>query len=95
MTKITITVESGDVSPGTGVSGAPGQTSQGSGLPATSGASPPPEVLTQAAAIGAINAGPGPSMIDSAQASAPNASSVGGTSAVSSPNAASGGGAPQ
>ena len=59
MTKITITVESNDVSPGAGGSATPGQIPQGSGLPAKSGESPPPEVLTHAAAVDAINAGPG------------------------------------
>jgi hypothetical protein len=88
MTKITITVESDDVSPGTG---APSQSVQ----PAAAGAGPPPDVLAQAAATGAINAGPGPRMADIPWASAPIASSVSGTVGTSSADVVSGGAAPQ
>jgi hypothetical protein len=95
MTKITIEIDSGAIQSTTGVSGAPSQTPQGSGLPAVPGVSPPPDVLAQAAATGAINAGPGPSMTDIAQASAPIASSVGGMTTVSSSDVVSGGAAAQ
>jgi hypothetical protein len=94
MTKITIEVETSDVQPTTGVSGTPSQAPQGSGLPAVPGVSPPPDVLAQAAATGAINAGPGPSMTDITQASAPIASSVGGMT-TASPDVVSAGAAPQ
>jgi hypothetical protein len=94
MTKITIEIESGNVQSTFGVSGAPSQTPQESGLPAVPGVSPPADVLAQAAAIGAINAGPGPSMTDIAQASAPIASSVGGMT-TAAPDVVSGGAAPQ
>jgi len=88
MTKITITVESGDVSPSTS---APSQSAR----PAAPGAGPPPDVLAQAAATGATNAGPGPRMADIPSASAPIASSVTGTAIASSADVASGGAAPQ
>jgi hypothetical protein len=94
MTKITIEIESGNVQSTSGVSGAYNQTPQESGLPAVHGVSPPAEVLAQAAAIGAINAGPGPAITDIAQASAPIASSVGGMTTIA-PDVVSGGAAPQ
>lgn len=91
MTKITIEIESGDVAPSISTSGAPGQARQGGQPPAPGAANPPPEVLAQAAAVGAINAGPAPSD----PGAAPIASSVGGTTAASSHDAASGGAAPR
>lgn len=95
MTKITITVESGDTSLGSAAAVAPLQTSEMSDTSIGSSASPPPDVLAQAAAVGAINAGPGPSLASLGQGLAPIASSVGGTSAVTSHDVASGGAAPQ
>jgi hypothetical protein len=93
VTKITIEIESGDVAPSISTSGVPGQAGQRGQAPAPApgGANPPPEVLAQAAAIGAINAGPAPSE----SGAAPIASSVGGTTATSSHDAASGGTAPR
>lgn len=93
MAKITIEFESGDIAPSVSTSGAPGQAGQGGQPPAATpgGANPPPEVLAQAAAAGAINAGPAPS----APGAVPIASSVGGTTAVSSHDVASGGTAPR
>ena len=94
MTKITIEIDSSNIQSTIGVSGAPSQTPQLSSVPAAPSVSPPPDVLAQAAATGAINAGPGPSMTHNAQASAPIASSVGGVT-TPSPDVASAGAAPQ
>ena len=58
MTKITIEIESGTVQSAAGAAVTPSQTPQESSLSAVSGVSPPADVLAQAAAVGAINAGP-------------------------------------
>jgi len=99
MTKITITVDSDDASRGSGAAVEPVQTSPERGAPtglsaSPPSASPPPDVLAQAAAVGALNAGPGPSLASLGQGSAPIASSVGGTSASTSHDVVSGGAAP-
>jgi hypothetical protein len=87
MTKITITVESSDGLPGAGASA-------GSTPALAPDTGPPPDVLAQAAATGAINAGPGPRAAD-ISGSVPVASSVSGTAGQSSVNVMSGGAAPQ
>lgn len=84
MTKITIELGPGDfqsssVPPGVSIAhvGIPAQRE------AVASAAPPTDLLAQAAAAGAINAGPGPSSIGAASASAPIASSIPGVSTAS------------
>jgi len=81
-----ITIESAGVSTGVSVA------HQGVPAPheATVGAAPPADLLAQAAAIGAINGGPGPSSISAAGASAPIASSIPGVSTSSNDVSAAG-----
>jgi hypothetical protein len=95
VTKITIEIESGETGPTITTSRVPNQASQGGNTPAATGANPPPEVLAQAAAVGAINAGPAPSITDVGETFSPISSSVGGAVAASSRDVASGGAAPQ
>lgn len=84
MTKITIELGPGDSQ---SASVPPGVSVAHTGVPAASeapgGATPPADLLTQAAAAGAINGGPGPSSIGAAGASAPIASSIPGVSTAS------------
>lgn len=82
MVKITIEIE-GEGTP-TSNAAAPAQAAPMTAKAGTTASSAvsPPDVLAEAAAAGAINAGPGPSGTDVARASAPIASSVGGTQAA-------------
>lgn len=85
MVKITIEVEGGGTPPATtSNAAAPAQAAPTTATTGTaaSAVSPPPDMLAEAAVTGVINAGPGPSSTDVARASAPIASSVGGTQAV-------------
>ena len=95
MTKITIEIESGETGPTITTSSVPNQASQAGNTPAATGANPPPEVLAQAAAVGAINAGPAPSITDVGGTLSPISSSLGGAVAALPHNVASGGAAPQ
>lgn len=94
MTKITIEIDNGTVQSTSIPPERRDRTPQPVVTPAYSGASLPADVLAQAAATGAINAGPGPSMSEVAQASAPIASSLGGA-ATGSSGVVSAGAAPQ
>lgn len=98
MTRIIIEIDASSAQPGVSVS-----TAQGKGFAHLQseaapegplGPAPPADVLAQAAALGAINGGAGPSSIAAAGASAPVASSLGGATTASSHEAASAGPAP-
>ena len=92
MIKITIEVEGGGTTTTTSTAAAPTQAAPMTATTGTaaSAVSPPPDVLAEAAATGAINAGPGPSSTDVTRASAPIASSVGGTQAAPHATASAG-----
>ena len=93
MTKITIEISDSAVQTTTGGSdtstAAPGQT----GPAASSPSDAPADLLAQAAAVGALNAGPAPALHDTTTGTAPIAASLGGSDAASQP--ASGGAAPE
>jgi hypothetical protein len=98
MTRIIIELDSSTGQPGVSVMGPPSQGAAhaptGASQAAIGGASPPAEVLAQAAAIGALNGGAGPSSISIAGAAAPIASSIAGAG-TGSYEVASAGAAPQ
>lgn len=94
MTKITIEVDGGTVQPTGASPPGPSETTASARPASMPGVNPPPEVLAQAAAIGAINGGPAPTLSSIAQSSAPIASSVAGTGSTQH-DAASAGAAPE
>jgi hypothetical protein len=96
MTRIIIELEPGDVQ---SVGSRPGP-SVASGVPqshaeVTVGSTPPASVLAQAATLGAINGGPGPSSLSGVGSSAPIASSMAGATSAESHQAHSAGAGPQ
>ena len=99
MTRIIIELDSSTSQPAVNLAPAPDNSAahlaQIASPQAASGATAPVDVLAQAAALGAINGGPGPSSITASGASAPIASSLGGAATASSHEVASAGPAPQ
>jgi hypothetical protein len=93
MTKITIEISGSDMQTTTGVSGtsAPASAQTGTTVDGTGGV--PADLLAQAAAVGALNAGPAPSLSGAMLGTAPVAASLGGADAAWQP--ASGGAAPE
>jgi hypothetical protein len=99
MTRIIIELDGSSVQPYVSVTAAPEKSSahlqSATAQERPNGPVPPVDVLAQAAALGAINGGAGPSSIAAAGASAPIASSLGGAPSVSSQEVASAGPATQ
>jgi hypothetical protein len=96
MTRIIIELDPGDVQS----VGARQALSVTSGAPQSHsetivGSTPPANVLAQAATLGAINGGPGPSSLSAAGSSVPIASSMASATAPGSHDINSGGAAPQ
>jgi hypothetical protein len=93
MTKITIEISSSDVQTTTDVSGASTSAAGHTATAASGTGSAPADLLAQAAAVGALNAGPAPSLSGAMMGTAPVAASLGGSDAALQP--ASGGAAPE
>jgi hypothetical protein len=93
MTKITIEISGSEVQTTTGMSGTPAAAPSPTETAASGTGGAPADLLAQAAAIGALNAGPAPSLSGAMMATAPVAASLGGADATLQP--ASGGPAPE
>jgi hypothetical protein len=93
MTKITIEVSGSDIQTTTGLSGVSASAPSHTGAATSGTGGAPADLFAQAAAVGALNAGPAPSLSDATMGAAPVASSIAGSDAASQPS--SGGAAPE
>lgn len=93
MTKITVEISGSDVQTTTGVSSVSTSVSGQTGTAASGTGGAPADLLAQAATVGALNAGPAPSLSGATMGAAPIAASLGGSDAASQPS--SGGAAPE